>query len=412
MAKQQKKTSRSLFYRISAWLHLWLGLISGIVVVVVSLTAAALSFEHELRVWLQPYQTVADTGKEFLPPSVLSQAVKDKYGFPSVYAVSYQGRTRSAIVPYYANRKDYQVVYVNPYTAEVLHNQHLNDDFFRIMLMGHYQLWLPRNIGKPVVAYSTLIFVITLVTGLVLWWPKKWTSATRNRSFFLNFKASLKRINYDLHNVLGFYALLVALVLGLTGMVYGMKWFSDTVYWVGSGGQTLTLERPVSDTTLLAQGAGAEEDVLFTQLQRRQVDLQANNVSITYPFSKAGAWGVEVNPKPGTRFLAQTDYYEQHSLKKLHTKPPFPHGNGGDKLMQLNYDLHVGSIGGIWTKIIAFLACIISGSLPITGFIVWWGKKKKGKLRGKKERMPENRELVTADAAAPAKRRVRKVVRS
>jgi len=53
--------------------------------------------------------------------------------------------------------------------------------------------------------------------------------------------------------------------------------------------------------------------------------------------------------------------------------------NGGDKMMRLNYDLHVGSIGGITTKIIALLVCIISASLPITGFIIWLGKKKKPK---------------------------------
>ena len=34
----KKKLNRSLFYRISAWLHLWLGLITGLVVVIVCLT--------------------------------------------------------------------------------------------------------------------------------------------------------------------------------------------------------------------------------------------------------------------------------------------------------------------------------------------------------------------------------------
>ncbi|WP_245706194.1 PepSY-associated TM helix domain-containing protein, partial [Catalinimonas alkaloidigena] len=361
-----------MFYRISAWLHLWLGLVSGLVVVVVSLTAAALVFEEELRVWLEPYQTVEDAGQPLLPPSQLSQAVIDKYDFPSVYAVLYKGRDRSAVVPYYADRSNYQVVYVNPYTAEVLHNQPLNQDFFRIMIIGHYQLWLPRPVGKPIVAYGTLIFVITLFSGLVLWWPKKWTRATRRQSFLLNLKASWKRVNYDLHNVLGFYALLVALVLGLTGMVYGMKWFSDAAYWVSSGGQTQTFDRPQADTTLVADPtAGPDEDRLFAQLQ--QVDMTQNDVGIYYPSRGNRTWGVEINPKPGTRYLTQNRYYEAHSLQLLQKRPDFGEGNGGDDLMRLNYDLHVGSIGGLWTKIIAFLACLISASLPITGLIIWLG---------------------------------------
>jgi len=397
-----------LFYRVSAWLHLWLGLVSGIVVVIVSLTAAALVFEEELRLWLQPYQTVSPSAEgNLLPPSVLSEAVKSKYQFPSVYGVFYRGKEKSAIVPYYADRSDYQVVYVNPYSGQVLKSQHLNSDFFRFMIIGHYQLWLPRNIGKPVVAYGTLIFVITLISGLILWWPKKWTSATRKRSFLLNLKASFKRLNYDLHNVLGFYVLLVALVLGLTGMVYGMQWFAESVYWLGSGGESLKRERYHSDTTLVTQHPQADEDILFSQLQS-EVDFSTYDVKVYYPRGKRGVWGVEVNPKPGTTYLAHTNYYEQHSLKKLAEKAAFPHGNGGDMLMKLNYDLHVGSIGGIWTKIIAFIACLISASLPITGFIIWWGKKKKKpkQYKDKKPKFSGMQKGVSRRISIPVKEKV------
>jgi len=55
--------------------------------------------------------------------------------------------------------------------------------------------------------------------------------------------------------------------------------------------------------------------------------------------------------------------------------------NFGEKVFQANFDIHVGSIGGIWTKIIASLTSLIGASLPITGFIIWfnrkWGKKKR-----------------------------------
>lgn len=48
------------------------------------------------------------------------------------------------------------------------------------------------------------------------------------------------------------------------------------------------------------------------------------------------------------------------------------------KVRKLNYDLHVGSaLGGIWGRILYFFITIIGGSLPITGFLVWWFKKRK-----------------------------------
>lgn len=45
----------------------------------------------------------------------------------------------------------------------------------------------------------------------------------------------------------------------------------------------------------------------------------------------------------------------------------------------MNYDLHVGSILGLPGKILAFFGALIGASLPVTGFLVWWGKRKKKK---------------------------------
>jgi len=376
---KKKRKKRSLFYRISAWLHLWLGLVTGIVVVIVSITGAILTFEEELRTLLQPYQRAEAKGRDFLPPSVLAGAAKKAYGIPGVSAVLYRGKDKSAIVPWYGDRKNYLVNYIDPYTGEALHSQALDDDFYRIMIIGHYQLWLPRNIGKPVVAYSTLIFVVTLFTGLILWWPKKWTRSTRQQSFFIRTKASFKRVNYDLHNVLGFYSLLVALVLGLTGMVYGMEWFSDAVYWTASGGEKFKYDRLLSDSTLTAQHNIPDEDRLFAKLRNTKVNLEKEQVTFGYPFGKTGTWSLAVNPRPGTRYLEKSDYFEQHSLRMLKSETVFKDANGGEQLRRLNYDLHVGAVGGFTTKIIAFLVCVISASLPITGFLVWLGKGKKKK---------------------------------
>ncbi|MEO8961981.1 MAG: PepSY-associated TM helix domain-containing protein [Ginsengibacter sp.] len=43
----------------------------------------------------------------------------------------------------------------------------------------------------------------------------------------------------------------------------------------------------------------------------------------------------------------------------------------------MNYDIHTGQLLGLAGKILAFLASLIAASLPITGFYIWWGRKKK-----------------------------------
>lgn len=409
MKKKRKK--RSWAYRVSAWLHLWLGLVSGIIVVIVSLTGAILTFEREIKDTFYTYHSVEKSDKSLLPPSVLKAKVMEKYGFPNVNAIVYREEGRSTEIPYYGDRTKFQIVYVNPYTGEILKNEILNKEFFRIMLEGHYGLWLPRNIGQPLVSYGTLVFVITLITGLVLWWPKKWTKSTRERSFLIKFKGTWKRINYDLHNALGFYSLLIALILGLTGMVYGMQWFSKSVYFIASGGQTKQTTRvdnslaektkssTVPNKNQTAQPiqipGKAEEDILFEWINK-QTDLRTQQLTIGFPIREGGAWNFSLNPDPITRYQTRNFSFEKKTLKPLKQDRPMRELNGGELAEKFNYDLHVGAIGGLWTKFIAFLVCLVCASLPITGFIIWynkkWGKNKKS-TRSKRKSTYSKRKL-------------------
>jgi uncharacterized iron-regulated membrane protein len=35
------------------------------------------------------------------------------------------------------------------------------------------------------------------------------------------------------------------------------------------------------------------------------------------------------------------------------------------------YETHVGKWGGIWTRIVTFLAVLVGATLPITGYYLW-----------------------------------------
>lgn len=79
-AKPKKKHNRSLFYRISAWLHLWLGLASGIVIVIICLTGITWSFKDEITDWLHPeLQSDYIPDKPMLNPSALYQKAKNSF---------------------------------------------------------------------------------------------------------------------------------------------------------------------------------------------------------------------------------------------------------------------------------------------------------------------------------------------
>ena len=51
-----------------------------------------------------------------------------------------------------------------------------------------------------------------------------------------------------------------------------------------------------------------------------------------------------------------------------------------EKIEHTNFDLHVGYWGGYIGKTITFVVGIICSSLPITGVLIWWGRRNKKNL--------------------------------
>jgi len=389
----KKAPKKSLFRRINDWLHLWLGLISGTVVLIVSVTGCLYVFEKEISDLIKPYKFVTPQEKSYLLPSVMKEkaeryleGVLPDSVEPNLYGVQYFSRDRSAIIAYNHPEHEYTMIYMDPYDGTVLAEQYLKHDFFRIVLMGHYYLWLPPDIGQPVVAVSILVFVILLITGMVMWWPKNLNKANFDKSFKIKWKASFKRVNYDLHNVLGFYFLTLSLILALTGLVWGFEWFSRSYYWALTGGEKLPeWERVVSDTTRTYNGSANPLDAVWLQMLK-EYDGRGGDVGLQFPRDNKGAISFNYNPRPGTYYKRENRNFDQHTLKEIPGNnelydQKFEEASVGRKIYRMNYDIHVGAVLGLPGKILAFFASLVCASLPVTGFLVWWGKRKKGKKK-------------------------------
>src|SRR3569833_2477036 len=79
-----------------------------------------------------------------------------------------------------------------------------------------------------VVGISVLIFLALMITGIILWWPKR--KSDRKRSFTIKWGSRWRRVNYDLHNVLGFYATSIAIILDITGLSISFDWVREGLY--------------------------------------------------------------------------------------------------------------------------------------------------------------------------------------
>jgi uncharacterized iron-regulated membrane protein len=382
----------TLVKKINAWLHLWLGLVSGIIVFIVALTGCILVFEQEFESLTQPWlHTERPVGGPYLLPSEIKEKVAPLFPDKEISGIWYYGHGKTAKVSMHSD----SVIFVNPYNAKVVAIVD-EEDFFHWILEGHTELWIEAKIGETgigqaIVSYATLIFFVLLITGLILWWPKKWNKTSRDKSFKIKWSARFKRINYDLHNVLGFYALLVALIITITGLSMSFAWVSKSIYWINSGGETPPVYvRSLSDTTRQEPN----------QLMKNVDQAFLKGISEIGTYNK-DAIIVSFPDEPSEPIALCTDMYnsswryvylDQHTLAELpSTQVHIDHLKFADWIKRTNYALHVGGIGNLPTKILYFLASLICATLPLTGFYIWWGRSKCGKSR--KEKKPKSTSL-------------------
>ena len=382
--KQNSKPAskkKSNFGKINAWLHLWLGISSGIIVFIIAITGCILVFEQEIKALTSPYLNVEPQNAEkLLPPSKIYDAVSKALPNKEIHGVWYNGLDKSIKVDIESD----SLIYVNPYNGKIT-GMVDHEDFFHIIEAGHRHLWLDEEIGKQITAWATVIFFFLLISGLILWFPKKWNKTTVNNSFKIKWKAKLKRINYDLHNVMGFYALLLALLISFSALMMSFHWLRESTYWISGGWadekdkkeKVLSVKKATFSKSQLDKLAAA--DFIWKKVRTEIAKENKESVIIHFPDS------------PKEDFYACTDmykgvwrdlYFDSKTLELL----PKSHQYINDErfsnwLLRSNFSLHIGAIGGISTKIFYFLASLICATLPITGFYIWWGRKKKQKAK-------------------------------
>ena len=368
-------------------IHLWLGLITGPIVLIVALTGCIYAFQEEIQNLTQPYRFVEKQDKAYLPPSELRDIAEKELPGKHLHAIMYIKEGYAAKAIFYSFNEYYFIVYINPYSGEILKTHDVENSFFGFILEGHFYLWLPKHIGQPVVAISTLLFFILLISGLLLWWPRN--KYNLGQKFKIKFNGSWKRKNYDLHSVIGFYASFIALILIITGLVWGFEWFRNSYYYTISGGEKyIDYYEPDSDTTQNVQSLNNEVNAIdkVWAIMKKEYP-QTDWIEIHLPETSESPIAANTNEDQSTYWKIDYRYFDQYTLKELsvdHQWGRLDESDFGQTLMRMNYDIHVGGIFGLWGKTLMFFVSLLIASLPVTGFLIWYGRKfkvKKQKLK-------------------------------
>lgn len=98
-------------------------------------------------------------------------------------SITYGESSDPVFVNYYDTQLGMSTVYLSFYDWKIIKVQESNFDFFNFVLTGHRTLWLPYDVGSTIVGCSVLLYAITLITDIILWWPKRWNKKAIRRNF-------------------------------------------------------------------------------------------------------------------------------------------------------------------------------------------------------------------------------------
>jgi len=221
------------FRRVLFWCHLVAGVTAGVVILIMSVTGVALTYQKEMQLW-------ADTRTYRVepPPAASRAAVADLVASaravdPALVPATITWQADPAFpVALTAGQK---TIYVNPYTCDVLGEgtgQSMRA-FFTSMTSWHRYLAMTgdkRDTGRAFTGASNLVFLFIVLSGMYLWWPKVWNAIQfRNITWFRR-GLTAKARDFNWHNTFGFWFALPLVLVVASGIVISYPWASDLVY--------------------------------------------------------------------------------------------------------------------------------------------------------------------------------------
>lgn len=405
MKNTKTKSSWEIIRKLFNDIHLWVGLIAGIFVFVICLSGTIYVYNTEIREWASSHLHKVTPEADKIDIEQLTEIVKLEsnakvtgFTIPSDQSKSYQINTRKEG----DNSRGGITYYINPYNGEILGNSKEESKvatFMGSMFSLHRWLLLDKvetpiieglpnqKLGSYISGTMTILFTIGLLTGMVIWFPRKikrW-----RQGLTIKFNSNWKRINHDIHNSLSLYSLIFLLLMGITGPQWSFEWYRTGLRKTlgtyqeapvapaqrggsqGSNSAEPTENTPQTSITLLPISSYLETvNTSFPYEGDIRVTIPAENEDIiSISKFKAGFF----TPAAANQIKLKVQDASVQETMIFKDKPFNERVSGSIKA------LHVGDVYGQFSKLIYFLACLIATSLPVTGTLIWVNKLKKKK---------------------------------
>jgi uncharacterized iron-regulated membrane protein len=369
-------SSHARWYRTLWRWHFYAGLITTPILLTVAITGGLYVFIDELKPMMYPHlmRSTLPTGSVRTLDEMLTEV---RRAYPQAQVVSAAEPRRPGLNAEFGVKipEGTRTAYVDPGTGTVAGLYDEPNSFFGIVLALHRRL-LAGSVGRLIVEIAVSWGVVLLMTGLYLWWPRRaghahpaWQGVWLPRC-----SGPWNMILRDWHSVIGFYTLVTAAFVLTTGLFF-TQWFGAGFNWLNKQvhGQPAALANPphskvsesASPLSLDRAKTAAEPHLPGVGPLRLQLPTKPNE---TFRVSRVDF------SKPTWKTTVHLDAYSGEVL----AAPGWDDAPFLQKVRLSVYPIHVGSIFGMSTKVLAVLTCLALVVLCITGVWMWWRKRPRG----------------------------------
>ncbi|WP_339482395.1 sulfite reductase flavoprotein subunit alpha [Pseudomonas sivasensis] len=355
-------------------LHWFFGITAGLVLALMGITGAAVSFQDELLRALNPHVlSVEKREAGVLPPAELVRKLEATEGktVSMLFVESESGNAARVFFTPPPGERRGQLRYFDPYTGDYMGDA-VGQDFFGFILQLHRFLAMGET-GRNITGACTLILVFFCLSGLYLRWPRQ--VANWRVWLTLDWRKKGRSFNWDLHSVFGTWCLLAYLLAALTGLSWSYDWYSQGLNKLLSDApQTERMRKrgpppegpaPVANYDAMWSSIYSQAGPGLNAYNIRMPAVAGQPATVYYllkdsPHDRALN---QINLDPATGEVKSHDQYASKSFKA--------------QLLTSIYALHTGSYFGLAGRIILTVSSLLMPLFFITGWLLYLDRRRK-----------------------------------
>ncbi len=387
---QQHRAAKAPPFRartVARQVHLWLGLSAGLFFVLIGLTGSALVFYQEIDALLHPAIRIETrTAAPGWTSPVWNRALDTVRGhWPSQsgqWRFEADGKAGAIAARYYpagapsGHMAKRMMAWLSPDGRDLLRHEGWGDYAMSWIYELHMDL-LSGEAGHKVVGWSGVALLLLVMSGLAAWWPKgDWRKATA----FKRQAAPLRRL-HDIHKLMGLWSAALLILFAVTGFMLALPHESEwamarTIGPVDPAPSPQSVIRPtlpISLSRALAIG------------HRALPDARLSWIEIPPPGNGVIKLRVQVPGDPSRRFPHSYIFIDQYS-GAIRGIVDARRAGTATTITNWLHPLHDASIGGIGTRMLAFLAGLTPAALFITGCLRWTKRRARKAARHHQKR--------------------------